>query len=618
MRANPGARHREGDHRARRRRGAGLVPRRKGPPGHRRARVHPAAGEPDRPDHAGRAQGGRSRRRRSPASTKRRSIASRPTSGCAAAPGSRRRPHRGAARRRTGAGGGWMDSLKGSLGGLMTGSGRKDSMVEAMAKSAARTVGSTVGREIVRGVLGSLLGGRRRIAERTRDRARTDAATTQQAQATSRPGSPCRPNEVEHERLDRSSRWCARRSRRGARGRSRLSSRRCYGQADPGRSRRARRAPTSTAARCRCGTSRAGATPGEPRVRVLNPTLAEHGWQSTHTVVEIVNDDMPFLVDSVTMEVNRHGLALHLDLPPDRARRRARRPAATREPALDRPRRRRGGRPARIDDARRGRPRQRRRRGSRRSPPGISRVLADVRAAVEDWKPMLARLETSAADLERARRRRRAGGGRRGARRSCAGSPTTISRCSATAATISCAATAKTRSRWCPGPASACCASKRGEASDELRRAAEERARATRAQKDMLIVTKSNSQLDRPSARLPRLRRRQALRRPRRGLRRAPLPRPLHAHGLPGAPADIPLLRRKLDNVRARAGLAAGGHAAKSLANILDNLPARRAAPARRATSCYASPMGILRLGERQRFRLFVRPRSASSASSPA
>ncbi|MEP7182723.1 MAG: helicase HerA-like C-terminal domain-containing protein [Betaproteobacteria bacterium] len=59
-------------------------------------------------------------------------------------------------------GGGWMDSLKGSLGGLMTGSGRKDSMVEAMAKSAARTVGSTVGREIVRGVLGSLLGGRRR------------------------------------------------------------------------------------------------------------------------------------------------------------------------------------------------------------------------------------------------------------------------------------------------------------------------------------------------------------------------------------------------------------------------------------------------------------------------
>ena len=56
------------------------------------------------------------------------------------------------------AAGGWMDSVKGSLGGLMAGSGRKDSMLEAMAKSAARTVGSSVGRELVRGVLGSLLG----------------------------------------------------------------------------------------------------------------------------------------------------------------------------------------------------------------------------------------------------------------------------------------------------------------------------------------------------------------------------------------------------------------------------------------------------------------------------
>src|SRR6266850_6035781 len=52
----------------------------------------------------------------------------------------------------TAAGGGFWDSMKGSLGGLMTGTGRKDSLVEAIAKSAARTVGSTVGREIVRGV----------------------------------------------------------------------------------------------------------------------------------------------------------------------------------------------------------------------------------------------------------------------------------------------------------------------------------------------------------------------------------------------------------------------------------------------------------------------------------
>jgi DNA helicase HerA-like ATPase len=62
----------------------------------------------------------------------------------------------------TAAGGGFWDSMKDGLGGLMTGTGRKDSLVEAMAKSAARTVGSTVGREIVRGVLGSLLGGGKR------------------------------------------------------------------------------------------------------------------------------------------------------------------------------------------------------------------------------------------------------------------------------------------------------------------------------------------------------------------------------------------------------------------------------------------------------------------------
>ena len=55
---------------------------------------------------------------------------------------------------------------------------------------------------------------------------------------------------------------------------------------------------------------------GSAKVRVYNPTPAQHGWHSTHTVIEIVNDDMPFLVDSVTMEVNRQGLTLHLVIHP--------------------------------------------------------------------------------------------------------------------------------------------------------------------------------------------------------------------------------------------------------------------------------------------------------------
>jgi len=55
---------------------------------------------------------------------------------------------------------------------------------------------------------------------------------------------------------------------------------------------------------------------GSEQLRVYNPVLDQHGWHSDHTVIEIVNDDMPFLVDSVTMEVNRCGLALHSGLHP--------------------------------------------------------------------------------------------------------------------------------------------------------------------------------------------------------------------------------------------------------------------------------------------------------------
>ncbi|MEM7481233.1 MAG: NAD-glutamate dehydrogenase [Acidobacteriota bacterium] len=52
--------------------------------------------------------------------------------------------------------------------------------------------------------------------------------------------------------------------------------------------------------------------PGEAKVRMFNPTAEEDGWQARHTVVEIVNDDMPFLVSSVTGALNRRGLTLHL------------------------------------------------------------------------------------------------------------------------------------------------------------------------------------------------------------------------------------------------------------------------------------------------------------------
>ena len=56
--------------------------------------------------------------------------------------------------------------------------------------------------------------------------------------------------------------------------------------------------------------------PGEWKIRIYNPHFEEHGWQSTHTVIEMVNDDMPFLVDSTRMEINRQGYAIHMILHP--------------------------------------------------------------------------------------------------------------------------------------------------------------------------------------------------------------------------------------------------------------------------------------------------------------
>ncbi len=43
-------------------------------------------------------------------------------------------------------------------------------------------------------------------------------------------------------------------------------------------------------------------------VRVFNPTLKSHGYESPHTLLQIVNDDMPFLVDSVSMTLADLGI----------------------------------------------------------------------------------------------------------------------------------------------------------------------------------------------------------------------------------------------------------------------------------------------------------------------
>jgi glutamate dehydrogenase len=129
--------------------------------------------------------------------------------------------------------------------------------------------------------------------------------------------------------------------------------------------------------------------PGTALVRVYNPRLAEHGWTSRHTVIEIVNDDMPFLVDSVTAELNQRELSVHLVIHPivrltrDSAGRAGAiadlgTPESFMHIEVDEQ-----GSPAVLADIQRG----------------VEAVLADVRAAVSDWPQTLKRVESVIAEL---------------------------------------------------------------------------------------------------------------------------------------------------------------------------------------------------------------------------
>jgi len=56
--------------------------------------------------------------------------------------------------------------------------------------------------------------------------------------------------------------------------------------------------------------------PGKTAVNVYNPDPEQNGWESTHSVVQIVTDDRPFLVDSLSMAINELGVMIHLIIHP--------------------------------------------------------------------------------------------------------------------------------------------------------------------------------------------------------------------------------------------------------------------------------------------------------------
>ena len=135
--------------------------------------------------------------------------------------------------------------------------------------------------------------------------------------------------------------------------------------------------------------------PAEPKVRVFNPDFEEHGWQSPHTFVAVLHEDMPFLVDSVRIELNRRGLTVHAIHNAVLATERGRdhRLARVASPkAADAPAQRESLIVIEIDrhsDAEVLQDMQQ----------SLEEVLVDVRTAVADFDPMRAKVEEALAEL---------------------------------------------------------------------------------------------------------------------------------------------------------------------------------------------------------------------------
>src|SRR5438874_6502786 len=338
---------------------------------------------------------------------------------------------------------------------------------------------------------------------------------------------------------------------------------------------------------------------GEAKLRAYNPVRGEHGWTSTHTVIEIVNDDMPFLVDSVTMEANRQGLTLHLLVHPVlRVARDAKgelrdvsAPAESSEGRLE------SFMHVEVD-------RQTDRAKLAELEAGIAKVLGDVRAAVEDWRAMQARMVDVLSRVESAR----------------SGVPDTeLGEGRALLAWLlnhhftflGCRDYTLEKNggedvlRIVPGSGLGILR-EHGETVSASFATLPPEARKRARVKKLLVLTKANARstvhrpgyLDyvgvkhfNPAGEVTGETRFLGL-----------YTHPAYAEN----PMQVPLLRRKLADVIARAGLLPAGYSGKALASILESYP-RDELLQISAEDLYRHAMAILQLGERQRLRLLVR-----------
>ena len=143
---------------------------------------------------------------------------------------------------------------------------------------------------------------------------------------------------------------------------------------------------------------------GTANVRVFTPSVEEHGWSAGgHTVAEIVTDDMPFLVDSVTMDLSGGGRSIHLVVHPQFLVRRAVTGEMTGLVEGDADQRgaddahdvvRESWMHVEID-------RESDRADIEQTQDDLARVLRDVREAVEDWQKMQAKATDLIDELEK-------------------------------------------------------------------------------------------------------------------------------------------------------------------------------------------------------------------------
>ncbi len=135
---------------------------------------------------------------------------------------------------------------------------------------------------------------------------------------------------------------------------------------------------------------------GTPKLRIFNPTEKQHGYQSAYTIIEMVNDDMPFLVDSVSAAIQRHGLAIHMTVHPIF---RVSRDSRGRLISIDTP----GGDKGKAESyVRFVVDREADEHNLDLLEHEISKVLADVRVAVRDWRKMRDKILEAASCLGRA------------------------------------------------------------------------------------------------------------------------------------------------------------------------------------------------------------------------